>query len=246
MDLRRLGTPGVSSIGSGRMDTSELSGPGDDARSIEVIHRALGLGRTSRSRSDESIASSERESMAPQNQIPAENYAQPMTGDARPPLPDVGGEREILTAFLDWHRQTFEMKCAGVPTERLSEKNVPPSGLSLHGLVRHLAAVERWWFRQQFAGEDVANLYYTDDDPNQDFDALGGDPADAFSVWREECRHARQIVAATPSLDQTGIRRSNGEPISLRRILVHMIAEYARHNGHADLIRERIDGLTGY
>ena len=179
-------------------------------------------------------------------EIPAENYSQPWAAGTRVAQPLVGDERTILTAALDWHRQTFELKCAGVPPERLSDKSIPPSGLSLHGLVRHLAAVERWWFRLQFAGEEVPMLYYTDDDPNQDFDSLDGDPAEAFAVWRAECDRAREIVARTASLDQTSTRMSDGQPISLRRILVDMIAEYARHDGHADLLRERIDGAAGY
>jgi Protein of unknown function (DUF664) len=159
--------------------------------------------------------------------------------------PYVGSEREILVAFLDWHRATFEAKCGGVPSERLSERGVPPSSLSLHGLARHLGGVERWWFRIQFAGEDVPLLYYSDDDPNQDFDRLDGDVSEAFAVWRSECERSRDIVAATSSLEQTGTLKSNGQPVSLRRVLVHMIAEYARHNGRADLLRERIDGATG-
>jgi hypothetical protein len=179
-------------------------------------------------------------------EIPAENYARPWAADTRDPLPLIGDERTILTAVLDWHRQTFELKCSGVPPQRLSEKNIPPSGLSLHGLVRHLAAVERWWFRQQFADENLPNLYYSDDDPNQDFDSLDGDPAEAFAVWRTERDHAREIVARAPSLDQTGIRLSDGQPVCLRRIIVDMITEYARHDGHADLLRERIDGAAGY
>ena len=179
-------------------------------------------------------------------EIPAENYSQSWAAGTRVAQPLVGDERTILTAALDWHRQTFELKCAGVPPERLSDKSIPPSGLSLHGLVRHLAAVERWWFRLQFAGEEVPMLYYTDDDPNQDFDSLDGDPAEAFAVWRAECDRAREIVARTASLDQTSTRMSDGQPISLRRILVDMIAEYARHDGHADLLRERIDGAAGY
>jgi uncharacterized damage-inducible protein DinB len=178
-------------------------------------------------------------------EIPPQNFSPTWADDTRQPLPRVGDEREILTAFLDWHRETFELKCAGVPAERLSDTSIPPSQLSLHGLVRHLAATERWWFRQQFAGEDVPHLYYSDDDPNQDFEHLDGDVADAFAVWHEECRRSRDVVANAASLDQTGIQRSSGQPISLRRILVHMIAEYARHNGHADLLRERIDGRTG-
>ncbi|GHC68548.1 DinB family protein [Streptomyces cinnamoneus] len=179
-------------------------------------------------------------------EIPAENYAPAWADDPRPALPTTGGEREVLTAYLDWHRETFALKCAGVPQERLSDKGVAPSGLSLHGLVRHLAAVERWWFRLQFAGEDVPELYYTDDDPDQDFGQLDGDPAEALAVWRAECERAREIVAATASLDATGRVFATGEPISLRVVLVKLIAEYARHNGHADLLRERIDGATGY
>jgi hypothetical protein len=159
--------------------------------------------------------------------------------------PYVGDEREILVAYLDFHRSTFEAKCAGVPPERLSERTVPPSALTMHGLVRHLAGVERWWFRIQFAGEDVPLLFYSDDDPNQDFDRLDGDVSDAFALWRSECQRSRDIVAATSSLEQTGTVKATGQPVSLRRVMVNMIAEYARHNGHADLLREAIDGATG-
>ncbi|MGQ0775882.1 MAG: DinB family protein [Pseudonocardiales bacterium] len=179
-------------------------------------------------------------------EIPAENYAQPWAADDRTSPPLVGGERETLTAFLDWHRKTFELKCSGVPPERLSQRCIEPSRLSLLGLLRHLAGTERWWFRQQFVGEEVPHLYYTDEEPDQDFESLDGDVAETFAVWRAECEKAREIIANASSLDQTGIQKRSGEPISLRRILVHMIAEYARHNGHADLLRERIDGATGY
>jgi hypothetical protein len=165
---------------------------------------------------------------------------------ARVDPPAVGGEREVLSGVLDWQRATFESKCAGVEPARLSERGVAPSGMSLHGLVRHLAGVERWWFRIQFAGEGVPLLYYSDEDPDQDFEALDVDPAEAFAVWRAECGRSREIVAAAKSLDVTGIRKRTGEPIALRRIMVDMIAEYARHNGHADLLRERIDGATGW
>ncbi|GAA0457158.1 DinB family protein [Streptomyces olivaceiscleroticus] len=178
--------------------------------------------------------------------IPPENLPPTWAGpEERPAPPLVGDEREILTSFLDWHRRTFELKCAGIDADRLSEKSVPPSGLSLHGLVRHLAGVEHWWFRVQFAGERDDFPYYSDDHPDQDFEILDGDVTEELDFWRAECAHSRKLVAATPSLDATGTHAATGRPVSLRRILVHVIAEYARHNGHADLLRERLDGATG-
>lgn len=165
--------------------------------------------------------------------------------DRRPP-PLRGAERETLVAFLDHARRTFELKCLGVDAARLSDKAIPPSGLSLHGLVRHLTGGERWWFRIQFAGEDVPMLYYSDDDPDQDFEDLGGDVEEALQRWREECEVSRGIVAAASSLDQTGIRRQDGAAFSLRWLLSYTLDEYARHSGHADLLRERLDGRTGH
>jgi hypothetical protein len=165
--------------------------------------------------------------------------------DDRPALPKTGSEREILTAFLDFHRATFELKCRGLAAHQLSDKAIQPSGLSLHGLVRHLAGVERWWIRMHFAGEDLPMLHYSDDDPDQDFDRLDGDVETAFAMWRSERDAARIIVAEAPSLDTTFTSLVSGQEISLRYLLVDLIAEYARHNGHADLLRERLDGATG-
>ncbi|MEV6209900.1 DinB family protein [Kitasatospora sp. NPDC051914] len=183
----------------------------------------------------------------PVPEIPPQNYAQGWAdADSRPGPPLVGDEREILTSYLEFHRETLALKCAGLTAAQLSEHTVPPSGLTLHGLLRHLAGVERWWLHLQFAGLDVEMLYYSDDDPEQDFERLDGDPTEALAVWRAQCERSREIVAAAPSLDVTGVHRATGQPVSLRRILVHMLAEYARHNGHADLLRERIDGATGY
>jgi uncharacterized damage-inducible protein DinB len=179
------------------------------------------------------------------NQIPPQNFAGVWPADERPAPPRAGTETEVLTAYLDWHRTTLEAKCTGLSPEQLSARAVPASALSLHGLVRHLAGVERWWFRIQFAGEDLPLLYYSDDDPDQDFDDLGGDPAEAFATWRAEVDRSREIVAAAGSLDATGTESRSGEPIQLRSVLVKLIAEYARHNGHADLLRESIDGATG-
>ncbi len=176
--------------------------------------------------------------------VPEENYSPVWADDHRESLPRVGDERAILTAFLEYHRVTFEQKCAGLAADRLSETSIEPSMLTLHGLVRHLAGVERWWFQMQFAGLDVPMLYYSDDDPNQDFESLAGDVSEAFAVWRRECARSREIVAAA-SLDDTGVTKRDGQPFSLRWLLVDLIAEYARHNGHADLLRERLDGATG-
>src|SRR5512132_3553186 len=106
--------------------------------------------------------------------------------DPRTSPPRTGDELEMLSSFLDWHRATFELKCTGAPPERLSERSVPPSTLSLHGMVRHLAGVERWWFRIQFAGEEVPLLYYADDDPDQDIETLDGDVGEAFGDWHAE------------------------------------------------------------
>lgn len=177
-------------------------------------------------------------------EIPDENYSPLWADDRRTAPPRLGDERTILTAFLDYHRLTFELKCAGLAADRVSKTSIEPSTLSLHGLVRHLSGVERWWFQLQFAGHDVPLLYYSDDDPNQDFESLDGDVDEAFGVWRRECDRSREIVAAA-SLDDTGVAKRNGQPFSLRWLLVNHIAEYARHNGHADLLRERLDGATG-
>lgn len=177
-------------------------------------------------------------------EIPAENYSPLWPDDHREPPPRLGDERAILTAFLDYHRLTFLQKCEGLAVDKLSNASIEPSTLSLHGLVRHLAGVERWWFQIQFAGHDVPMLYYSDDDPDQDFEFVDGDVDEAFASWREECARSREIVAAA-SLDDTGVAIRNGQRFSLRWLLVHLIAEYARHNGHADLLRERLDGATG-
>jgi len=183
--------------------------------------------------------------MTPRPTIPEESYSQSWAEDSRPALPQVGDERTVLTAYLDWHRATFELKCAGLDAGQLSARTMPPSTLTLHGLLRHLTGAERWWFQVNFAGDDVAMLYYSDNDPDQDFERLDGDVEVAFEVWRRECERSREIVASRSSLDETGMRVRDGRAISLRGVLVKMIAEYAQHNGHADLLREGIDGATG-
>jgi hypothetical protein len=173
-----------------------------------------------------------------------------VSDDNRPSPPDVADERTMLTGWLDWHRATLEMKCAGLTPAQLATRAVEPSTLSLLGLVRHLADVERGWFRRGLAGEDAPPLHYSDADPDGDFDNVDLVTTDAatvdaaFATWRAECARAREIVTALRSLDVLFTHRS-GTQLSARWVLVHMLEEYARHNGHADLLRERIDGATG-
>ena len=169
------------------------------------------------------------------------------TDRARPGLQ--AGEREMLTGWLEHHRGILLWKCEGLTDDQLRQRSVPPSTLSLLGLVRHMSQVERGWFRQVFLGEDVPDLYDARDDPDVDFNGVDdADTAADFAAFEAECDASRQVVAAAPDLDVLSKERSErtGEQFSLRWILTHMIEEYARHNGHADLLRESIDGATGY
>jgi hypothetical protein len=161
-----------------------------------------------------------------------------------PPLE--ADERTTLTTFLDFQRATLVVKCDGLTDDQLRERAVPPSGLSLLGIVRHMAEVERNWFRPVLGGEEMSAIFA----PGTDWEAAFRDVATAsvpraFSTWRAECEHSRALVAAAPSLDAGGNRGRGGHRFSLRWVLTHMIEEYARHNGHADLLRERLDGATG-
>jgi uncharacterized damage-inducible protein DinB len=154
----------------------------------------------------------------------------------------------MLEAWLDYHRDTLLMKCAGLSPERLAERSCPPSSLSLLGLVRHMSEVERSWFQRGLEGRtDVPPLYYSDDDPDGDFDNAAPENADeALPTFRAAIEAARD-AAARHGLEDFFERGSGSERerFSLRWVYVHMIEEYARHNGHADLLRERIDGATG-
>ncbi|WP_375546534.1 DinB family protein [Actinophytocola gossypii] len=160
-----------------------------------------------------------------------------------PPL--VAGERETLRAFLDFHRATLAMKCAGLSDEDLRRRSMPPSTLTLLGLVRHMAEVERTWFRRVIDGEDVPLVWSADGDYQVAYDAAGSDRAEAFAAWEAEVEHSRRIERNAESLDVTGHNARWGEDVSLRLVMLHLIHEYARHNGHADLLREGIDGEVG-
>ncbi|MHB1989142.1 MAG: DinB family protein [Acidimicrobiales bacterium] len=155
------------------------------------------------------------------------------------------GEREMLDAWLEFHRTTLLLKCEGLEGEELKARPVPTSKLSLHGLVRHMAEVERNWFRRVLLCEaDSPPIWYDPAVPDSELVPL--DDADFerdLDAWQAECDESRR-AAAHRQLDETGLRL--GQPCSLRWIYLHMIEEYARHNGHADLIRELVDESVGW
>ena len=167
----------------------------------------------------------------------------------RPDSPSVAPERQAAEDLLDYHRATLLWKCAGLTGEQLATRGVPPSTMSLLGLVRHMADVERVWFRHRVAAEEgVSPLYWSEASPDGDFDDV--DPANAeadFATYHAEVEAARRVQAAH-EFDDTFVNRGRDgteETVDIRALVLHMIEEYARHNGHADLLREVIDGSTG-
>jgi uncharacterized damage-inducible protein DinB len=157
------------------------------------------------------------------------------------------GERATLLDYLRAYRLTMEMKCSGLDAAQLARRSVPPSTMSLLGLIRHMADVERNWFRRVMAHADAPPLYWSEDVPEADWLGAVADPAvvdDAWRAWRDEVDFAEKFVADFPELGIKGTNR-DGSSVALRSVLVHMIEEYARHCGHADLLRERIDGRVG-
>ncbi|MFD8542888.1 DinB family protein [Streptomyces sp. NPDC059649] len=182
-----------------------------------------------------------------------------MTPDGRTVPPPHADERTTLEAWLDFHRATLPLKCEGLDDRQLRLASVPPSSMTLLGLVQHMAEVERNWFQRVFAGQDVPAVFADDDDQGE-ADGTGGSDGfalvpgrgidEALAAWRAEVTRSRELIAGR-SLDDSGqlseqeAGHVGGNRVSLRWILVHMIEEYARHNGHADLLRERIDGVTG-
>ena len=156
-------------------------------------------------------------------------------------------ERTMLEGWLDYHRGTLAMKCAGLDDAQLRTASVPPSELSLLGLVRHMAEVERGWFRKVLVDDNPGPIYFSDEDPDGEFHLTEADTwEEAHATWQAEIEIARRN-AARFTLDDASVGKSRftDEPFSLRWIYTHMIEEYARHNGHADLLRERVDGATG-
>ncbi|MGI8577473.1 MAG: DinB family protein [Nocardioidaceae bacterium] len=164
--------------------------------------------------------------------------------DPREGGPSLGDERTTLVEYLRTQRLTLQMKCEGLDASDMARRSVEPSTMSLLGLVRHLAGVEHSWFRRTLAGQDVPRHFRSEGDRDADWNGAVPDPevvAQAWQLWRDEVAFAEQFVAEASDLGSTDPRGV----ISLREVLVHMIEEYARHNGHADLLRERIDGRAG-
>jgi uncharacterized damage-inducible protein DinB len=152
-------------------------------------------------------------------------------------------ERSTLLDYLRRYRLTLEMKCADLDAEQLARRSVPPSTMSLLGLLRHMGEVERHWFRREMAGQDAPKLYCSEADRDGDWNGAVPDPDvvdEAWRAWRAEVAFAEQFVAGNSDMGTLGTTE-----VPLRDVLVHMIEEYARHCGHADLLRERIDGRVG-
>ena len=171
----------------------------------------------------------------------AGDFAEP---DPRTGFPHAGSERDLLAAFLRWMRETLQLKCEGLTPEQLASRPIPMTTMSLLGLVRHMADVERSWFRRRLAGEDVPRLYSTDDDRDGDWDNVSAGGADeAWAAWREEVAFAERFFEENDTDARGGGEGMDG--LSLRWVMLHMIEEYARHLGHADLMREAIDGRVG-
>ena len=155
------------------------------------------------------------------------------------------GERDMLEEWLEFHRATLLLKCEGLDDAARKAHPVPTSKLSLHGLIRHMAEVERGWFQRTLrSARDTKYIWLDRDVEDSELEPLDDADWDAdVATWQQECEASRQ-AAAERGLDDTGTRR--GEQVSLRWIYTHMIEEYARHNGHADLIRELVDGAVGW
>ncbi|MEN3360871.1 MAG: hypothetical protein V7637_4853 [Mycobacteriales bacterium] len=170
-------------------------------------------------------------------------WTMPDTARTDPPL--IADERPMLEGWLEYHRQTLLLKCAGLTAEQLKRRSAEPSSMSLLGLVRHMSEVERSWFRRRVGGAEIGYLYYSDDSQDADFDGVDGADAEAdLAAYQAELDLAR-AAAAGHMLDETFWHARYETEMDVRWVYVHMIEEYARHNGHADLLRERIDGVTG-
>jgi uncharacterized damage-inducible protein DinB len=168
-----------------------------------------------------------------------------VTDDNRTGPPNFGSEREMLRAFLDYQRATLAMKCDGLTDEELRRQSMPPSTLSLLALVRHMAEVERTWFRRVFEDNDAPLVWSDEIDFQAAYDASESTRVEAFAAWEAEVENSRRVEQAAESLALSGHQPRWGEDVSLRMVMVHVLLEYGRHNGHADFLREGVDGTVG-
>lgn len=168
-----------------------------------------------------------------------------MDDDDRIGPPLTGSERDTLRAWLDYHRATLARKGAGLTDEQLRERSMPPSTLTLLGLVRHMAEVERTWFRRVFEDPGIPLVWSDTMNFQSAYEAEGSSRAEAFPAWEAEVARARAIEAASDSLERVGFQPRWEQEVSLRYVMTHVLLEYARHNGHADLLREGVDGVVG-
>ncbi len=177
----------------------------------------------------------------------SEMWMDPAADPRFAPPGELHGERETMLDYLRAYRLGMEMKCDGLDAEQLARRSVPPSTMSLLGLVRHMADVERHWFRRVMARADAPPLYWSDNVADADWAGAVPDPAvvdEAWRAWREEVAFAEQYVVGSPDF-AVRVPMADGTTVALREVILHMVEEYARHVGHADLLRERIDGRVG-
>jgi uncharacterized damage-inducible protein DinB len=166
------------------------------------------------------------------------------TSDGRPYPPETGAERAMLDGFLDFHRRTLRWKCSGLSPQQLHTRPLASTNLSLLGLVRHAAEVERSWFREGVDGQAEDPIYWTRAEPDRDIDPPADADAEAdLATWAAEIEAAREVLRRHELDDHFVTGR--GTSASVRWLMIHMIEEYARHNGHADLLRQAIDGAVG-
>lgn len=157
------------------------------------------------------------------------------------------GEIETVLSYLGSYRHTIELKCQGLDAQQLATRSIPPSTMSLLGLIRHLARVEHHWARRVLEGrQDIDMIIWSADRADVDFDDATADPQlvqEAWDTWRAEVAHAQEVIAGrTDWSERVGV---HGDQVEIRDVMVHLVEEYARHAGHADLLREAIDGRTG-
>lgn len=178
---------------------------------------------------------------------PMSTWTAPEVEDTRADLPMTTDERETLESWVEMYRETVPLKVAGLTGEQLCRRSVPPSTLSLLGVVRHLTEVERYWYTDVVRGEDSPDIYSHEGSPEGDLDDATPESAEAdLATYAVEVEQARRHAAEVTDLAAPVLGRRHGRPVSLRWIHVHVVEEYARHLGHMDLLREAVDGRTGY